>query len=223
MSYLSAAALATLNVNPGMIEVYYTNTWRQFASDLGYVDSGMHLGSSMLPVAFAAVVAFDLKAYGNEPANVTDLPSLLASPTLACDDYVRLTWWFTTLMPQVNWAPAKIAALGWDSGAVGNHAQMMVTDGKYTLLLDPTVGIVAQISYDGLFYQQADAIPLTSFCSYHPERGIDGFEQSVRSAVLNGRYRPSDALYYVDSLAKFNTMPQESEWMTPAASAFQMR
>ncbi len=222
MSYLSAESLAALNTNPALVEVYYTNTWRQFASDLGYVDSGMHLGSSMLPVAFAAVVAFDLKAYGAEPANVTDLPSLLASPTLACDDYVRLAWWFTTLMPQVNWAPAHIAALGWDSGAVGNHAQMMVTDGKYTLLLDPTVGIVAQIGYDGLVSGKAGA-PITSFYAYHPERPIGLFERTVREAILNGLYKPSDALYYVDSLVKFNAMPQESEWMTPAASAFQMR
>lgn len=221
MSYLSASSLAALNANPALVETYYGNTWQQFAHDLGMVDANMHLGSSLLPVAFAAICAFDLKAYGAEPS-ATDLPSLLASPTLACDDYVRLAWWFTTMMPQVNWAPAKIAALGWDKGAVGNHAQMMVTDGSYTLLLDPTVGIVAQISYDSLLSGKVGA-PLTSFWAYHPERPIGAFEQTVRTAILQGHYTPSDALYYVDSLPRYNAMPQESQWMTPAASAFQMR
>lgn len=221
MSYLSTGALAALQANPALIEDYYVQNWRQFAHDLGEVDVNMHLGSSLLPVAFAAVCAFDLKPYGEEPS-VFDLPTLLASPTLACDDYVRLAWWFTTLMPQVSWAPAKIVALGWNGGTVGNHAQMMVSDGKHSLLLDPTVGIIAQITYDQLLRGQVGP-EIKSFWGYHTERPIGNFERIVRTALLQGRYAPSDALYYVDSLDHYNTMPPVSHWQTPAAAAFQFR
>src|SRR5678816_1427279 len=100
MSYLSSASHQEIIADPAIIETYYVQSWRTFATDLGSVDYGLSLGGSILPVAFAAIVAWDLKPYGPEPG--VDLQSILAAPSLACDDYVRLAWYLTGYMPQVG-------------------------------------------------------------------------------------------------------------------------
>lgn len=222
MSYLSADARSQILANPAAIETFYMQLWRQFAADLGPVDPGLMLGASILPVAFAAVVAWDLKPYGAEPAG-TDLATLLAAPSLACDDYVRLAWYLTREMPQVQWAPARIAAVGWKGGAVGNHAQMLVGDGANTLLLDPTVGLVARIGYDSLVSGRPPAA-MQSFWPYNADRPIGSFQQAVQAALLGGKYRPSDALYFVAELAQYtSSMPPSTQWLTPAIAPFQLR
>lgn len=222
MSYLTPAELAGIIANPATVETAYVNNWKRFARDLAGVDQNMRLGAAILPVAFAAIVAFDLKPYGPEP-NKFDLPALLAAPSLACDDYVRLAWSLTRLMPQVSWAPVKIAALGWQGGAVGNHCQMMVSDGSNTLLLDPTVGIVVRTTYDDLLRTPLPLGWIARFWKFNSTRSIGYFEAEVYGALMLNQYRPSDALYFADSLERFNTLPASSSWPTPGAAGFQFR
>lgn len=217
MSYFKPDELAQLNASPGFIYTLYSQHWYQFTKDLGPVDQGMVLGGSILPVVFSAIAAFDLKAYGPEPSDVS-LAAIIASPTLACDGYVRLAWYFTGYLPQIKWPPpAKIVALGWNNGIVGNHAQMMVSDGLNTLLLDPTVGVVARIGYDALL-QGKPPTAIQSFWAYNSGRPLFTFEETVVNAILQGKYRPGDAMYYATSLTDYNTLPAMSEWQTPAPS-----
>lgn len=214
MSYLTSAQHAALIADPSLIETYYVNGWRQFASDLGTLDTNLNLDASLLPVAYATIAAWDLKRYGTEPSDVS-LLSLLAAPTLACDDYVRLAWNLATLMPQTKWAPANLAAVGWNNGVVGNHAQLLAWDASATLLCDPTIGLIARTSFNDL--SQGKPIPPMNIASFerYNQDGLDAFRATVRQALLTGTYRPSNLLYYVKSLAQYNAMPPSNHWLTP--------
>lgn len=213
MSYLSENTHQDIITNPSQVQYYYQQCWRQFTTDLGAADPGMSLPGGLLSVAWAAVIAFDLKPYGPEPAEV-DLQTLLHSPTLACDHYVRLAWYFCdNFLPQTS--GIKITAVGWNGGAVGNHAQFMAYDpvSKISLLLDPTTGLVANgVTYDSLL-KGVGSSAIGSFAGYNSYPGA--FSQTVKNAVSQGQYKPSDALYYVNSLELFNAMPSWSNWMTP--------
>lgn len=218
MSYLTQDEHKAIIANPAAIEDIYVRRWRTFADDMQPLDTGLILGGAILPVAFAAMVAWDLKPYGIEPSSIK-LEDLLAAPSLACDQYVRLTWYLTSYMPQITWVPVKIAAIGWNAGAVGNHAQMLVSDGTNSLLLDPTTGFAAKdVSFDTLL--QGKPVPWTntaSFEKYNPYPG--SFTQTVKQAVMNGLYKPHDLLYYVGHFDTFLHMPAISSWLTPQAAA----
>lgn len=217
MSYLPDEIRAQIAARPESIADVYLAQWRPYIDALGPLDFGMRLGYSILPVVFAGTVAWDAKPYGPEPSRF-DLATLFAAPSLACDDYVRLAWGLADLMPQTKRAPLRIAALGWNGGAVGNHAQMMVSDGNETLLLDPTVGIVARVTYDRLLQgKPVSEKDLASLWRYNSDRPIGYFHDMVRDALLGGKYLPSDMLYFADSLEDFNTLGHSE---TPGSARF---
>jgi hypothetical protein len=108
-------------------------------------------------------------------------------------------------MPQT--ASVDVTAVGWDDGAVGNHSQLLVSDGNETLLLDPTIGlIVRHTSYDDII----SGVPTTDFVSFFDEQPRDDpwqlnhFNGDVIDAVQNGLYQSTDAIYAYASLAQFN-------------------
>jgi hypothetical protein len=93
----------------------------------------------------------------------------------------------------------------------------MTSDGANTLLLDPTVGIVARTGYDALL-QGKPVTALHSFWGFNAGRAIGSFEATVRNALEHGLYRPGDALYYSTDLGKYDTLPTSGNWQTPALS-----
>ena len=216
MSYFPKEMHDALIADPAKIEDYYVQDWKKFAYDLGPVDYGLTLGPSILPVAYAAIAAWDLKPYG--PEFGVSLDEILASPSLACDNYVRLTWYFTEFMPQVTWAPAKCVALGWNGGAAGNHAQMLVNDGTNTLMLDPTIGLVVRgVTFDTLLQgKSVETDSVASFESYNNYNGTSGaFTKTIKDAIMQGQYKPIDLMYYVKTLDKYIHMPASTSWLTP--------
>jgi hypothetical protein len=230
MSYLSAQTHQAIINNPQSLPQYYGALFSTFLRDLAPMDSG-DMTDSLVRAAFASVVAFDLKPYGPEPPKV-DLPSLLAAPSLACDNYVRLAWYFLNILG----SKATVTALGWDSGAVGNHAQMMVADNADTisagfrpssLLLDPTVGFIARWIQPADAYNELtqghslDPNMTASFARFNSYPGT--FTNTVTDAVTHGKYKPRDALYFASSLNFFNNLPAEAGWPTPGAAKFQPR
>jgi hypothetical protein len=100
---------------------------------------------------------------------------------------------------------------------------MLATDpaSGISLLLDPTVGLVARgVTYDSLL--QGVGVPgtkmMASFASYNSYPGSSGyFTQEVFNAVNGGQYKPSDALYYVNDISIYAAMPSETNWLTPQA------
>lgn len=214
MSYLAAASLADITARPERISAHYDLARSTFISNLGAGFSAQC--EDHLKLAWCAVVAFDLKPYG--PSTVHDLPGLMAAPALDCDNYVSLAWRLFKLMRPIN--STSIAALGWDGGAVGNHAQMQAqTAGSPDILLDPTIGLVVNgCSLDGLvgdFVYPTNCV--ASFFSFNPRPSIAVFEATVRDAVVNTKYKPSDMIYFIRDPAKLATLPPRENWLTPRA------
>lgn len=214
MSYLSAATQAQIMAAPETIGAVYGSARATFIGNLGTGFSAQC--EDHLKLAFCSVVAFDLKPYGT--CTVHDLPSLMASPVLDCDNYVSLAWRLFNLMRPIT--ATKVVALGWDGGVVGNHAQMQAqTAGSPDIFLDPTIGLAVNgCSLDGLvgdFVYPPNCV--ASFFSYNSRPALVGFDATVRDAVVNTRYKPSDMLYFIKDVPTLAALPPRTAWLTPRA------
>jgi hypothetical protein len=214
---LSEFDAAAILADPGYIATLYENEASTFAEQLGPANAAGDLTDPLLASAFAAICAYELKPYGNEIPGVVDLQGLLDEPSLACDDYVRLTMWLMQQMPECQ--SVDVAAVGWNGGAIGDHAELFVSDGNESILLDPTIGLVARYaSFDTL----VSGIPTTDFASFFEAPSPDPwqltqFNREVVDALQNGLYRPTDMYYYYTSLADLNA---SGATLTQAEAAF---
>ncbi len=218
MSYLSATFNASLVTTPSLVQTLYTQDAAPFATALGTLGVSGGLNPAMIASAFAAVAAWGMKPYGNVP-HLPNQAAILAAPTIAAQDYVCLTYYLMQYLSQC--AGVATNFLGWSGGAVGTHAQMIVSQGGQSLLLDPTVGLVGSVSYNTL--AAGKPVPASSLQSFWDTYGgsasIAGFASTVYDAVLNGQYKPSDALYFFQSFTLFSNPLPPSTWPTPAAAA----
>lgn len=199
----------------------YTSLWRTFAADIPQVDPRLSLTGDLLASAFCCMIAWDLKPYGPETTGLT-LAAILASPTLACSGYVSLAWHFIQLFGFTN---LRIIAVGWEGGTVGNHAQMLVTNGNEWLFLDPTIGFVARhVTYNDV--AAGKPIDMTKTNSFYGKFGgsavVANLNGEVQRGLANGLYRPSDCLYYTEKLSFYENLPPEPKWPTPAAAKYQV-
>lgn len=227
LSYFTPAEHADLMADPSFISVLYARHRARFKADLGpgfAVEIEEHF-----KFGFCGLVAFDLKPYGE--SNAVEMASILAAPSLDCDNYAILMWnLFDILCPE---ATTNVAAVGWNNGPIGNHAQMHCHknadangNGGGFWLVDPTVGIIlCGWSFDSV----ASGLPVGSntqyLKSFHAACGRAGsvtqwLHDRVRAALIGGLYRPSQLLYYyVDRDRFIAPVPDFSDWMTPQGSS----
>lgn len=220
-SYFSSNEHQALIADASYIHELYLNNRSRYLRDLG---PGFALEiEEHLKFGFCGLVAFDLKPYG--PSIDASLDDLLAADVLDCDNYSILTWrLFNKLVPQPT---TQVAAVGWNGGAVGNHAQMFCNkaagsngNGGGKWVVDATVGVlVCGFGFD----EVASGVPVTDpyFASFHSLCGRSGgvtedYHSMVVKALRNGAYRPSDLLYYYVDLERYIApVPDFRDWMTP--------
>lgn len=177
--------------DPQSITRYYSAC--QFAEILGPAFN--QLNEDGLKLAWASVIAYELKPYRGSSA--TSLDELLAEDGLDCDNYAILTWrLFQLLAPN---SPVKLKVIGWDGGAVGNHAQIFSEGTGAPLLLDPTIGLVAIGSFD----QVVKGDPVTVLMEFYHREELADFRSLVMMALAVGLYKQSDLLYVFDDLNTF--------------------
>jgi hypothetical protein len=214
MAWLSEASHNSILLAPETVWYIYSLSRPSLVASLGPAFSGQC--EDHLRLAFCALAAFDLKPYGACVAH--DLAGLLGAPALDCDNYVGLAWHLFRLFRPIS--PTVVTALGWDGGAIGNHAQMQgQTPGSPDIYLDPTIGLVVNgCSLDGLvgdFVYPANC--LASFFSFNARPVVAALDASVRDAIGNTRYRPSELLYCIRDPAKLASLPPRAHWLTPRA------
>jgi hypothetical protein len=166
--------------------------------------SSFHLDENGLKAAFAALAAHAMAPYGN--SEKLELAELLQEQHLDCDNYAVLTGYFVgLLLPDL---PRAFRVLGVQSKEIGNHAQVILRVGKHQhILADPTVGIIAETGYNKLL--AGEAVPPEKIEAFYAfaDPDIVAFGKKVYAAIAQGRYRPSDLLYYfsdIDSLVKWS-------------------
>lgn len=152
------------------------------------------LGQIERDAILATFVAHHFAPYGQSVA--VTFEKLMTEEDLDCDNYAMLSGYlFRELQPE-----ERLTYVGFDGGRIGNHAQAFVIDGASSVLLDPTVGIVAHIGFDDLLMAHKLTPSNVLVDSRPPENAIAPLRANVLSAVLDGGYRPSDLLYYLKSV-----------------------
>lgn len=189
MGFLSSADYDVIRDDPSEIVGFYSETRADFIDALGM--SG--LSDDAYAAAWCTVIAYDLVPYGPGPAT-RDLGEILNSDTIACAHYVSLAW---QLMGLLGISTDNQVAIGWDDGAVGNHAEMFFSDGTSNLLLDPTIGlIVNDATLEGLL----SGTKYTDYATFYSRDDITDFNATVIDAVTNGLYHIHDVIYDVPTL-----------------------
>ena len=194
MTYFSAAAYNVIRSDPSQVVNYY-NRYKA-----GFVKAaGLQQASEEVQIAaFCSVMAYDLAPYGSSKAGA-NLSELLSAKLLSCGQYVQLTLFLIKEFGALN---ATFHAVGWDDGAVGNHAQLFISTGQDSALLDPTIGLIVRGATLNGVATGAKYGSMTSFFDDDRVGGSDisNFNETVQTAVANGLYKIRDGIYDYPSL-----------------------
>lgn len=188
---LSESRLATIRGNPknGVIQAL-----ESCQEEINEKLKSLQLTEAEKRIAFLSILAHSMAPYG--PSRSILLKDLLRDESMDCDNYAILTGHFNSI---INEKTYEINFVGFDGGAVGNHAQLFVSSEK-GLLLDPTIGLVARISFDDLLRGKSLKGDEVILFRQHDDKQLDSFEKKVYGAILQGKYKPSDLLYFFYSL-----------------------
>jgi len=174
-----------------------------------------------LCAVFSICMAYSMAPYGNSTS--MELDDLLSDAKLDCDNYALLAHHLFLQVYAGN-PPEDVSfqLVGWNGGAVGNHAQMFVNTPQRSLLLDPTIGVVALCNFDSIASgQPVDASRILD-CSTRPE--LADFRKKVTGALQHGRYKPSDLMYYFEDFEEYKRLATTSDdWPTPGAVKLRRR
>lgn len=199
--YLTSSELNEINNNPKSFKSVFLAHKREFISNLGPQFRGITEGGAAL--AFAGVVAYELKAYrsttdSSNPAPTSrNMVDLMAVPRLVCDEYVSLaTQLFYLAYPQSDSSPIKIYAVGWRRDSpVGNHAEFFVTGGGVPLLVDPDLGLIARTTLHDLLNHVAVAERAVFVRTNRPADATASLLLRERKALAGGAF-DADFLIY---------------------------
>lgn len=161
-------------------------TRKAFDACQGEIETAVPFAVSRLKqkAVLTHVVAYEMAPYG--PSTQSDLRGLLAERFLNCGSYGVLAY----RLHRATWGKREAreyVQAGWDHGPFGNHAQTMVSG----LLIDPTIGAVARVSYRELLAGKR----VGKVLSFEGRDELQEFRANVLGALLNGEYRREYALY----------------------------
>jgi hypothetical protein len=181
-----------------------------------------NLSRAELLYVVASTAAHNLKPYGKGCPS-QDYAELLRSPHLDCSNYGLLTYYISRLL--VSEADRKpLSFVGWDGGAVGNHQMLFLGDHGKTphLAIDPTLGIACIASFDDI--ASGKPIPPEAIAIVGATEQLDASRVVFITALLEGRFRPSDLLYYFPTVEDYLTRyGNPFDWPTPAISILRDR
>lgn len=216
LSSLTDNKITTIKDDPSRINSIFESCKDELRADLG--SSFSDLNNDELFCVFSCLVAYRLAPYGK--SKTLDFNQILHEPALACDKYVIAVGGFCEYRKMEN---ISLSFVGWNGGAVGNHAQMFVVNSKggTNLLLDPTIALVAKANFN----QVASGKPIDgkSIIDFSTRSELASFRTKVVKALFNGEYKPSDFMYYFESLDLYLkgsiTSPDDwpPSWPTPGA------
>ena len=179
-----------------------------------------HLTDAESRLAFCAVLAHAMAPYGDSTA--VDLPTMLAASRLNCGNYPFLMIRLAEIV--CDGQGPVVSLIGWDGGAIGNHAMGYRADpsADRCLFLDPTVGLIAR----GTFDEVASGRPLAAarVVCYGDRIEERPYREMVARAFVRGQFRPSDLLFYFEDIDhQFGRYGDPWAWPTPGAIAWRQR
>ena len=156
-------------------------------------------------LVFLSILAHSMAPYG--PSRSVHLEDLLNDKMMDCDNYAILTGHFSHIFLGSR---SYIKFVGFDGGAVGNHAQLFVDiNGKDNLMLDPTIGLVARIGFNDLLMGKSIHNDQIMIFRQHDDKSLDYFVNKIWDSILTGKYRPVDMLYFFHSIDEYLKFSEE--------------
>jgi hypothetical protein len=151
--------------------------------DFGAIDD------ELVRVVLATIASANFADYGASSAITYE--DIARADRLNCGNTIFLAGYLSGTVDS-----EKIKAVGFDGGVIGNHAQLFYIDHDRSLLLDPTIGMVAQIEFNDLM-RGIPVLPskIRLFKIKDTTEEIRNFRIRVYEAVEQGGYVPSDFMY----------------------------
>lgn len=181
VSCMPSSEVAAVKANPDYVNDLYEACREEFADRLR--DASISFSKNELRGAFAAALAHRFAPYGQSWAE--SYAELREEAYMHCGSYAKLTLY---LYEDLGGDPKAIRMHGFDGAwPPGNHAQVGVDD----LLLDPTIGYVADVAYEEARAGETPSVTLDfSIADYVP-----GFQAKVLEALNQGLYPNATIVY----------------------------
>jgi len=206
--YISDAVIATVRKDKSVHSVFRGGK-AALITALGPEFS--RLSETDLRAVFCTVVSNRMAPYGT--STKMKLDELLREKVLDCDNYAVLA---CILFDDKK---LNMQIVGFEGGAVGNHAQLFYTNGNTKLLLDPTIGLVALAGFNDVL--RGKPVPSPEIRIFGPaDSKVGKFARIVMTSIRDGKYRPSDLLYYYESVAH---LEEQNELLTEKGKSSKYR
>jgi len=191
----------------GPLEGYYLACQSAIRSHLQQV--GVILNEDETRAIFAMNAAYSSRPYG--PSTALTIRDLHAARVLDCDNYNMLAWYIYEALG----GEREFWFLGWNGGALGNHAQIYYEGEERDMMLDPTAAI---IGFAGLWEMlddgAGDDVVGASFY-WRDEWQTNWMPNFVPISHREGM--PDCAQMYFVRASDYPTLPGSASWPTPGA------
>ena len=213
-SSLDENIIETIRSNPSSIADFFPIFKNEVSERL--IIPFSTLSEEELFVVYCSIVAYSLAPYGASVAK--ELADLLQESVLDCDNYCLLTRYLFIEGINKNGMPdVPFYFVGWDCGAVGNHAEIFVNINNRSLLLDPTIGIVALSDFNSV--ASGRYLALSSILDLSTRNELSDYRSDIINSLSEGLYKPSDLLYFFADLETYkNPATGSAFWPTPGAT-----
>lgn len=199
----------------GSIDVLFPKCVQELRVALG--DEFQKVGDESLRAVLATVVAANFAEYGASSA--LSFEDIKDSSHLNCANTIFLVGYLLDAFDSENLQP-----IGFDGGAIGNHAQLLFKGSGETVLLDPTAGLIAKTNFDDLLRGvPVSQSKIRTFSIKDKSKNINSSRERVYIAIQRGKYRPSDFMYMHESLAELKSRGSSNSYFTPGGITVRTR
>lgn len=211
--FFDAAGMQSVRRDPRRADALFERFRRD--ADFDEPEWLAELSESEQLAVFCCLLSYASAPYGESLALTFE--GLLREPRLDCDNYALLTKYYFDLLRRLRGLPeSKFELVGWHGDAFGNHALLFVRGKKHTLLLDPTIAVVAVCDFDGM--AAGRPVNAARIVDFSWRTRLQQFRGRVIAAVRDGKCRPSHLLYYFADLDRYAKNPGASDLLnTPGA------
>jgi hypothetical protein len=152
----------------------------------------------MTAFVFSSILSHISAPYGK--SRETEFLPLLREDSLDCDNYVMLAVYiFESILPKHQ---SEYEIVGFNGGAIGNHAQLFYKKDSLKMMSDPCYGFVANTRFNNLLEGKHLAKDQLFVFKWRDPKTEDAAQNTIE-AVIKGRYAPRDLLYYFNNVDTF--------------------
>ena len=217
---LSESALNEVRSDPASITSLYDRCREELVDGLG--EHFADLSEAELQYVFCTAVSYWTAPYG--PGGGATIEDMLAAETLQCAAYGPLAWELYDRCSREDGSSCEANFVGWEGGSVFNHQQTFISrpDGSRSLLVDPTIGLVAKVGFDQV--ASGGAVDLNDIALFGDRTDLAYSRMRIVDALVHGKYQPSDLLYYFESVTRLREHHGTPlEWPTQGAVDWRAR